>query len=474
MANYPRFDDCFRLGKRIDEGPYLLPDPEILRKDVHEHVKVPSSQQLEGATTTVPNRGLQGRQPVTIFAGKKVMLSNDLPFGNTKLRGILVDIIEGGEGKVVNSVDDCDIFICHYRDGPNYVRAAQHGKDVGNLAWLYHLITHNEWTSPFRRLLHYPIPKNGIPGFKGLLITISNYGGDARIYLENLITASGATFTKSLKGENTHLITARMTSEKVSAARDWNVEIVNHLWLEESYAKSKMLSLTQPKFHHFPPRTNLGEVIGQTFLDERTLHAMYYPGGEDDLDSVAMRMRKMITSAQENVYSTRKGGRAEFDVMRESSPAPAVPKTATKTASKAKLDTFITPAKGRHVRSGKENETPSAMSTGGRSAKSQALSKLKNMAPDIAQWERENKRSKAGHGPWGGKRAADQLDKERSTKGSSPVTEGPGDETDATASSKRPSKRAKLSLPQVEMRICVTGYTRWIGVGAAKEDADRV
>ena len=38
---------------------------------------------------------------------------------------------------------------------------------------------------------------------------MSNYGGDARLYLENLIEACGAKFTKSMKTENTHLITAR-------------------------------------------------------------------------------------------------------------------------------------------------------------------------------------------------------------------------------------------------------------------------
>lgn len=424
---------------------------------------------------TVPNRGLQGRQPVTVFANKKVMLSDDLPIRDTRLRGILVDIIHGGKGMVINSVDVCDIFVCHYRDGPEYVRAAQQGKDVGNLAWLYHLITHNEWTSPFRRLLHYPIPRNGIPGFEDMRITISNYGGDARIYLENLITACGATFTKSMKVDNTHLITARMTSEKVDAARDWNVEIVNHLWIEESYAKCKVQTLTQPKFHHFPPRTNLGEVIGQTFLDERTLHAMFYPGGEDDLDSVAMRKRKMLQTAQENVYSTRKGGRSKLDVMTESSPAPkAASKAVGKAASKAKLDNFTTPAKGRHVRTGKENETPSLLSTGSRSAKSQALSKIQGLATDIALYEKEKKRAKDGHGPWGGKRAADQIDKERSTKGSSPAADG--DDTDLTASGRRPSKKPRLSsLPQVEMRICVTGYSRWTtGAAMHKEDADKV
>jgi hypothetical protein len=40
-----RFDDCFKLGKRIDETPYLLPDPEILNPLPEEDVRVPSRQE---------------------------------------------------------------------------------------------------------------------------------------------------------------------------------------------------------------------------------------------------------------------------------------------------------------------------------------------------------------------------------------------------------------------------------------------
>lgn len=413
---------------------------------------------------------MEGRKKADVFAQRKVVLSWDLPI-NTRLRKILTDIITSGDGEVIEAVEDCDMFICQYRDGTQFVKAAQSGKDVGNLAWLYHLIVHNEWTSPFRRLLHYPIPRDGIPGFKDMRITLSNYGGDARIYLENLITAAGATYTKTMKADNTHLITARMHSEKCEAAKDWNIEIINHLWIEESYAKCQVQSLTNPKYHHFPHRTNLGEVIGQTFHDERTLHAMFYPGGEDDLDSVAKRKRKIIKEAQENVYATRA---PEFSVMNDSSPSVAKNANKAPRGTQAAMGNFTTPAKGRHVRSGKENDTPSVVSTGSRSAKAHALSKLQVLAPDIALYEKEKKRgAKDGHGPWGGKRAADQIDKKRSMRSSSPASGVQDEEDDVYGSAKRPSKKPKLSLPQVDMRVCLTGYKRWVQ-DVSKEEADRV
>jgi hypothetical protein len=466
---HARFDDCFRLGKRIDEGPYLLPNPEILLKAPEASVKVPASQQLEGAVSTTPAGPYEteGNEKLVVFAQKKVMLSWDLPLNNM-LRKSITDKITKGDGEVVDEVEDCDMFVCQYRDGDQYVRASQLGKDVGNLAWLYHMMVYNEWTSPFRRLLHYPLPRGGIPGFQDLRITLSNYGGEARLYLENLITAAGATYTRTMKAENTHLITARMHSEKCEAAKDWNIEIVNHFWIEESYAACQARPLNNQRYRHFPPRTNLGEVIGQTSFDEPTLREKYYPGGEEIMDSAAKRKRKINERAQRNALNV--GLDRDFSVMQDSSPAPA--RSARKARSTPAVGNFATP-KTRHVRSGKENDTPSVMSSVSRSAKAQALSKLQDMAPDIALYEKEKKRTaKDGHGVWGGKRAADQLDKERADRSSSPASVEE-EEVEDEQESKRPAKRAKVTLPEVDMRICLTGYKRWVE-NKTTEEADRV
>lgn len=472
-----RFDDCFRLGKRIDEGPYLLPNPEILLKAPEEPVNIPASQKLQGATSAVPTGpyDTEGNQRLTVFAQKKVMLSWDLNI-NQMLRKTITDKIAKSNGEVVDDVEQCDIFICQFRDGTQYVRAAQQGKDVGNLVWLYHIMVYNEWTSPLQRLLHYPVPRNGIPGFMDMKITLSNYGGEARIYLENLITAAGATYTRTMKAENTHLITARMHSEKCEAAKDWNIEIVNHLWIEESYAACKALTLNNDRYRHFPPRTNLGEVIGHTFLEEPRLREMFYPGGEEHMDEAAKTKKRISERAQKNAYNV--GLDRDFSVMQDTSPAPPQPPVAKSVRKTSKatpaLGNFATPAKGRHVRSGKENETPSVVSSASRSAKAQALSKLQDLAPDIALYEKEKKRTaKDGHGIWGGKRAADQLDKKRGDRSSSPAGKIVEEEVEEEQETKRPAKRAKTSLPDVDMRVCLTGYKRWVG-DKNKEEADRV
>ncbi|RSL67911.1 hypothetical protein CEP51_012591 [Fusarium floridanum] len=470
------FDDCFKLGKRIDEGPYLLPDPEILKKSPDDDLKIPTNENLTGATSPTPTYlplppdGDVVRPPVTVFQDRRVMLSSDLSI-TERLTKVVKDIIVNGGGKVVKQVDDCDMFICQYRDGPQYVQAAQSCKDVGNLAWLYWLIVHNDWTSPLRRLLHYPVPKNGIEGFKNMRITVSNYGGEARIYLENLIRACGAEFTKTMKSDNTHLITARDSSEKCKAAPEWGIAVINHLWIEESYAKCELKPINIKKFNHFPPRTNLGEIIGQTFFDESRLRELYYPGGDDKLSPRAKRKRKILEAAEENAYSRGPAegvvvGRVSEDVemddlQEETEVERPAKKTTTKTAA-----AVATPIRARHAE--KENDTPSVVSTGGRSAKAKARDLLQTIAPDIALYEKEKKRSKAGNAPWGGKRAADQAEKENSKPKQAKSPEAEED----TAAAKRPAKKARQSLPDVEMRVILTGFSRWVGE-RNKEDQDR-
>ncbi|KAG6013959.1 hypothetical protein E4U54_006054 [Claviceps lovelessii] len=475
------FDACFKLGKRIDESPYLLPDPEILKKSSADDVVIPQNANLIGATSVnpdflpLPANSKSARSPATVFQDKRVMLSADLGITQRLVR-TLEGIITNGGGKVVDDVDDCDMFICQFRDGPQYIHAAQSCKEVGSLSWLYSLIVNNQWQNPLHRLLHYPIPRDGVPGFKDLRITVSNYGGEARIYLENLIKASGAEFTKTMKADNTHLITARNSSEKCKAAPEWGVMVINHLWIEESYAKCEMKPINTPKYNHFPPRTNLGEIIGQTFLSEPSLRDLYYPGGEETMSSGARKKRKILEAAEDNAY--HKGpaeglviGRdvASRGVSDDDDDIEEAPSSHAK-----KVGAVKTPVRSRQSLHGKENETPSAMSTGSRSAKAKARDLLQHIAPDIALYEKEKKRQSKTGAPWGGKRAADLTDKEKSSKtrrNSKRKHDDEDDDEDDTIQ-KRPVKKQRPSLPEVQMRIVITGYSRWVG-DSNKEDHDR-
>ncbi|KAF2963188.1 hypothetical protein GQX73_g10382 [Xylaria multiplex] len=458
------FDDCFKLGKRIDEGPYLLPDPEILRVSPGRAIEPQQSPYLEGAISArpdympPPSSSEERELQLTVFDGKKIMLSKDLEMRD-RLRNILTGLITKAGGQITEIAHECDWLVCRYRDTKEYVQASQLGKTVGNMSWLFYLIQHNAWSNPLHRLLHYPEPRNGIPGFKDMRISVSNYGGEARIYLENLIKSAGATFTKTMKADNTHLVTARDNSEKCEAARDWNIHMVNHLWIEESYAKCEMQTVTVSKYTHFPPRTNLGEIIGQTFLDEKRLQALYFPGGPEKPTVAPGRKRKALEMTDEN--STIEGqssgaaagrpARKEFNIRRDTGVG-TVDGAELPPQPKPRSTEFATPARGRHVRSGKENETPSTVPSSGRSAKDKALGRLSSLAPDIALYEKEKKRGlKDGHSPWGGKRAADLIEREHlNRRRTSSPTAG---EDKEPKSEKRPAKKARPTLPEVDKKL---------------------
>ena len=95
-------------------------------------------------------------------------------------------------------------------------------------------------------------------------MTVTNYQGEARAYLEKLVEACGAKFTRNMTTSNTHLIAARslfpselkLTSsksgDKCKHAHDWGIDVVNHLWLEETYAKWQVQSVTDLTLYTFP------------------------------------------------------------------------------------------------------------------------------------------------------------------------------------------------------------------------------
>lgn len=395
---------------------------------------------------------------IRAFDGKKIKLGDDLGL-NSRLKGVISDLIEGGGGVITKNIVDADIYVCNYRDGEDYVKASQANKDVGNLSWLYYLITHDTWTNPMRRMMHYPRPRNGVPGFEGYKISISSYTGEARVYLENLIKASGAEFTKTFRQDNTHLITAHKNSEKCEAAQEWGVNIVNHLWLEDSYSKCKDKTLTDPRYTYFPPRTNMGEILGSTEIDRYAVEKMFFPVAHKSRNTKAVAQPDGMPASSSTLVRTNSDQGAHGTPLAE--------KTSRRTKTGGDV---ATPAPARHF-SGKENETPGT--AGSRGAKDRARSKLHESAGDIAQFEKEMKRK--GGVVHGGRRPKDDEAESKpkakgreSTASKRSIDEVDDDDDEAATedeSMEEPAKRNKKArkdkLTPIKYRMLVSKDERW-------------
>ena len=436
---------------------------------------------LEGASTTYPehlptpsNSPSRNRRQLHVFTNKKIMLSADLEI-SSHLRGTIEDLIVSGGGLVTGSVHKADIFVCQYRESLDYRIASRAGADVGNLSWLYYLINHNAWTSPMKRLLHYPVCRAGLPGFKHFRISLSNYNGEARVYLENLAKAAGGEFTKTMKEDNTHLITAHTMSEKCDAAKEWNINMVNHLWLEESYAKWQIQTISNSRYNHFPTRTNLGEVVGMTPIDNQTMERFFFPPGSDVETATAGPMSIKDANAvpsramQSSGHHPTSSGIVPGVPYRASNIDGATPKPSKESRRHTDGNVYRTPAASRFAMEGKENETPST--TGSRSAKDKAAAKLHDLAGDIALFQKESKR--VGGVIHGGRRKNDEdrvqvPNRKRSVSNDEDTDTGADEETKRV----KRAKKAKGLAPPV-MRLALSGYKRWVGNGK-KEGEERV
>lgn len=391
------------------------------------------------------------------------MLSPDLSIGS-HLRESIEAVITRGGATVTGNIHEADWLICRFRDGVVYRTASRQNKEVGNLSWLYALMTFNKYSRPLSQMLHYPVSRTPIPGFEGLKISLSNYVGEARIFLENLIAATGAECTKTLKQENTHLITAHGSSEKCSAAREWGLQVVNHLWLEDSYAKWKLQPVSEPRYNHFPKRTHLGEIAGQTMLDRNVLEQNFF--SSEDTEPLSPRP----TMQDKDKNTTSMGPPAEKHRKKSenvSETAHGTPQANGKTRRLSEDKKIQTPARSRLVPDDKENDTPS--STSSRKSKEAATAKLHDYAPDLALYEKEMKRR--GGVIYGGRRKSDE-DRVKLNPKKRRSVEPQNDSGDEQAVE---AKRPKKSRPPIQIHLLITGYQKWVEKGnEKKEDADKV
>ncbi|KAI9292249.1 BRCT domain-containing protein [Neoconidiobolus thromboides FSU 785] len=249
------FEDCIKLRKLLPEKNYQFPTPNIFKDDFNplkSIVKV--SRQYLGVEEEVNSTKIKSSWfNSNYLSGLVIYLDNELQLQHKFVEKIKDELTKYGAR--ISAIFDLSIincYICQFKNSKRYEESLKASIIIGNLTWLFHIILSKRLDSPLNQLLFYPTQAYAVPDMKDYVISISNYDQGSKEYLEKLITAMGATFTTGLSAKNTHLICASQQGEKYSKAPDWNIIVVNHLWLEDCYRSWSCQPVTKIHYSHFP------------------------------------------------------------------------------------------------------------------------------------------------------------------------------------------------------------------------------
>ncbi|KAJ1773983.1 regulator of Ty1 Transposition [Coemansia sp. RSA 1813] len=295
------FMDTLNLLHRFPQEPYMFPNPpRLLGKLSNTEVKTSSENGAPGVDvdpksplavpTADTNNGSAYELPKPIspfLRGYTVAICTQLRYSLSTgaITRLMQRLVEAGAAvaepraipplpentehedlpeSLVTDWDSVDMVLCQHRAGYDYSKASRLGKIVGTFVWLYQMYLTGRMTAPTQCLLHYPLPVVSVPGMDRMVVSISHYTGAAREYIRRLVVAMGAEYTPKLTRANTHLITARSDGRKYNAAIEWNVDVVNHFWIEMCYQRWKLLSVSHPIFTYFPDLPILSSMVGNT------------------------------------------------------------------------------------------------------------------------------------------------------------------------------------------------------------------
>ncbi|KAI9328269.1 hypothetical protein BDR26DRAFT_923516 [Obelidium mucronatum] len=254
------FDDCIRVKRRITEYLYSWPDIKIL-KAMHENSVFGNPNGLFG--------GAVDKDPGPASKNKEFLKGHLIYFGrdceDSLVKGVHGAIQQVG-GKLAKEYSaECTIVILLKREGSIYVQASRNPTQlVGTPRYIYDCFKLTTLTPPKHKLLHYPAPAYSIPQFKDLKICATNYVGQSRTDIETMVVQLGGTYTRQMTQDNTHVICARPYSEKTKRAKEWDISIVNHLWLEECYRQEKVVNPCRSEYLYYP--VCLPRIVGDAFL----------------------------------------------------------------------------------------------------------------------------------------------------------------------------------------------------------------
>ncbi|WFC99758.1 regulator of Ty1 Transposition [Malassezia yamatoensis] len=281
-------NDSFRLNRKLPLNDYLFD----LRAANSLPVCLCASWDRPEPSGSSPLSSSIDDAPA-VLTGKRVLFARDIHGGalesHPELHS-LRDRVEAAGGlcnetvvpdasydRVYAAVRESDLVVARYRESEEFGAAILQNKPVGTLLWLVQILSKNRIIASRDRLLHFPYPREPVRGFSQLAVTITNYSGAARSYLKELIAKMGGNFTPHMTPSHDVCIALDLVGEKVKKAREWNIPVVNHIWLEQCFATWTKQNLAQEQFISFPGAAQLKAVVGHAGVPDSCLEPWLTP-----------------------------------------------------------------------------------------------------------------------------------------------------------------------------------------------------
>jgi hypothetical protein len=126
------FDDCLKLRRRVDEKPYLFPDPPLFKAFAEHNAGSSGAEPISSRHLKYTHFGSVQSQSdppastATIFKGnhKNVLLGKDLGV-SARLRGTLEHVIKEAGGNLVETVAETQVYIGAWREKEDYIQVCR-------------------------------------------------------------------------------------------------------------------------------------------------------------------------------------------------------------------------------------------------------------------------------------------------------------------------------------------------------------
>lgn len=170
------------------------------------------------------------------------------------------------------AVARADVVVVGHRDVPAAYLGLYMCKRLATVSWLWWVTTYGRLVEPMDHVLHYPPPSKPISQFDKYSFSLSNYTGEARAYLKELLSRAGGHWTPEFTCKNTHLIAAVNQGAKVAHAGTWGIKVANHLWLEDCYATWTNIPLDRSSaYTDLVTTVPLQDILGHAAVDRASM-----------------------------------------------------------------------------------------------------------------------------------------------------------------------------------------------------------